>query len=85
MQSPPSRSDQPSGTILNVLGRMGRPGGQRLNRIQECTLAAMKANSTVKRNTDNGLSGSDGEVIISPYVALVRLHVEYDAQFGGLR
>lgn len=51
MQSPPSRSDQPSGTILNVLERMGRPGGQRLNRIEECTLAATKANSAVSRGT----------------------------------
>lgn len=64
---------------------MGGPGGQWLNRSQECSLAAVKANGIqgcIKRNTNSALSGSDWEVIISLYMALVCLHVEYDAQFG---
>ncbi|PKU46524.1 hypothetical protein llap_3151 [Limosa lapponica baueri] len=65
-----------------------KDGGSWLSRSQECTLAAMKANGIpgcIKRSTDNGLLGSDWEVIISLYLALVCLDVEYDAQFGGFQ
>lgn len=36
-------------------------------------------------NTENLLSGHDWEIITSLYMALACLHVEYDAQFGGLQ
>lgn len=48
----------------------------------------MKANGIlgcIMRSTDNVLSGSDWEVVISLSLALVCLHVEYDAQFGGFQ